>query len=171
MNFVEGLPLSLSDDSLLPVNKNNLLIIDDLMNDANNNVKVQNVFTKYVHHRNLSCLYLVQNLIFQGEVSRTINSNTNYLVLCKNSRDKYQVMLMARQMFLRKTKFFMECFEVFLMAICLLIIKPEHPTTFVSEPISCQACLLCTCQRTNKIMSERLRRNLSLLKRLIASSS
>ena len=49
INFVEGIPPSLCDDDL-PVNKNNLLIIDDLMNDASNNVEVQNVFTKYVHH-------------------------------------------------------------------------------------------------------------------------
>ena len=111
INFVEGIPTSLCDDDLLPVNKNNLLIIDDLMNDASNNVEVQNVFTKYVHHRNLSCLYLVQNLFFQGKVSRTINLNTNYLVLFKNPRDKYQVMLMARQMFPGKSAFFMECFE------------------------------------------------------------
>ncbi|KAM7406688.1 hypothetical protein PAMP_001045 [Pampus punctatissimus] len=111
VKFVEGLPLSLCDDSLLPIHKNNLLIIDDLMNDASNNVEVQNVFTKYVHHRNLSCLYLVQNLFFQGKASRTINLNTNYLVLFKNPRDKYQVMLMAKQMFPGKSKFFMECFE------------------------------------------------------------
>ena len=83
-----------------------MLIIDDLMNDASNNVEVQNVFTKYVHHRNLSCLYLVKNLFFQGKVSRTINLNTNYLVLFKNPRDKYQVMLMARQMFPRNSTFF-----------------------------------------------------------------
>ena len=37
--------------------------------------------------------------------------NTNYLVLFKNPRDKYQVMLMARQMFPGKSTFFMECFE------------------------------------------------------------
>ena len=44
IKFVEGIPTSLCDDDLLPVNKNNLLIIDDLMNDASNNVEVQNVF-------------------------------------------------------------------------------------------------------------------------------
>lgn len=65
---------------VLPFIKNNLLIIDNLMNDASNNVDVQNVFTKYVHHRNLSCLYLVQNQFFQGKVT-TINLNT-YVLFC-----------------------------------------------------------------------------------------
>lgn len=111
INFVNGLPESLCDDELLPPDKNNLLIIDDLMNDASNNIEVQNVFTKYVHHRNLSCIYLVQNLFIQGKSSRTISLNTNYLVLFKNPRDKYQIALMGRQMFPGNTKYFLEAFN------------------------------------------------------------
>lgn len=111
INFVNGLPESLCDDVLLPPDKNNLLIIDDLMNDASNNVEVQNVFTKYVHHRNLSCLYLVQNLFVQGKSSRTISLNTNYLVLFKNPRDKYQITLLGRQMFPGNAKYFLEAFN------------------------------------------------------------
>ncbi len=64
INFVVGLPESLCDGVLLPLDKNNL-ITGDLMNDASN-IEVQNVFTKYVPHRNLSCVYLVQNLFIQG---------------------------------------------------------------------------------------------------------
>lgn len=111
INFVNGLPESLCDDTLLPTDKNNLLIIDDLMNDASNNLEVQNVFTKYVHHRNLSCIYLVQNLFIQGKASRTISLNTNYLVLFNNPRDKYQMSLLGRQMFPGNTKFFLEAFN------------------------------------------------------------
>lgn len=61
ITFVEGLPQSLCDDSFLPPHKNNLLVIDDLMCSASNNSEVEKVFTQYVHHRNLSCIYLVQN--------------------------------------------------------------------------------------------------------------
>lgn len=111
INFVNGIPESLADDTLLPIDKNNLLIIDDVMNDAANNLEVQNVFTKYVHHRNLSCIYLVQNLFIQGKSSRTISLNTNYLILFKNPRDKYQIMLLGRQMFPGNTKYFLEAFN------------------------------------------------------------
>lgn len=111
INFVEGLPESLCDDTLLPPDKNNLLIIDDLMNDASNNLEVQNVFTKYVHHRNLSCIYLVQNLFIQGKASRTISLNTNYLVLFNNPRDKYQISLLGKQMFPGNSKYFLEAFN------------------------------------------------------------
>ena len=111
INFVEGIPVSLCDDTLLPPQKTNLVIIDDLMHDASNNLEVQNAFTKYVHHRNLSCIYIVQNLFMQGKSSRTINLNTNYIVLFKNPRDKYQVYLLARQMFPGQTKYFLEAFN------------------------------------------------------------
>lgn len=111
INFVNGIPDSLCDDSLLPPEKNNLLVIDDQMQSACDNVEVQNVFTKYVHHRNLSCIYIVQNLFIQGKASRTISLNTNYLVLFKNPRDKCQIALLGRQMFPGNTKYFLEAFN------------------------------------------------------------
>lgn len=110
INFIQGLPASLADDSILPVSANNLLILDDLMNEACNNIEVQNVFTQYVHHRNLSCIYLMQNLFIQGKASRTISLNTNYMVIFKNSRDSYQISLLARQMYPRNTGYFLQAF-------------------------------------------------------------
>ena len=56
-------------------------------------------------------MYLVQNLFMQGKTSRTISLNTNYMVLFKNPRDKYQIMLIAKQMFPCKTKYFLEAFN------------------------------------------------------------
>lgn len=111
INFIQGLPTSLADDSILPVSSNNLLIIDDLMNDACNNLEVQKVFTQYVHHRNLSCIYLMQNLFIQGKASRTISLNTNYMVLFKNSRDTYQISLLARQMYPGNVRYFLQAFK------------------------------------------------------------
>ena len=48
INFLEGIPKSLGDDSNLPTHTRKLLIIDDLMNDACNDLEVKYVFTKYV---------------------------------------------------------------------------------------------------------------------------
>ena len=81
------------------------------MKDASNNEQVEKVFTQYVHHRNLSAIYMVQNLFVQGKSSRTISLNTNYLILFKNPRDNNQVSVLARQMYPGNTKFFMECFK------------------------------------------------------------
>lgn len=90
ITFVNGILESLSDNVLLPPDKNNLLIIE-VMNTASNSIEVQNVFIQYVHHRNLSSMYLVQNLFMQGKSSKTISLNTNYLILFNNPRDKYQI--------------------------------------------------------------------------------
>ncbi len=111
IKFVEGIPDSLNDDHLLPPHKTNLLILDDMMNEASGNAQVQKVFMQFVHHRNLSAIYIVQNLFAQGKSSRTISFNTNYLILFKNPRDANQVMALARQMFPFNVKYFMECYQ------------------------------------------------------------
>ena len=111
IHFVQGIPDSLCDDALLPPNVNNLLLVDDVMASASQNPEIQNVFTKYVHHRNLSCIYLVQNLFVQGKASRTISLNANYLVLFKTVRDKNQIMSLAKQMYPRDTSYFMQAYN------------------------------------------------------------
>ena len=66
IKLIEGIADRLDDDDILPVTKNNLLIFDDVMKDASKSHLVEKVFTQYVHHRNLSAIYLVQNMFFSG---------------------------------------------------------------------------------------------------------
>lgn len=80
--FHEGLP-QLSDaafDGLEPT----LLILDDLMPETNE--LVANTFTKLSHHRNMSVVYLTQNVFDKNKFARTISLNAHYLVLFKNPR-------------------------------------------------------------------------------------
>ncbi len=81
------------------------------MSEASGNAQVQKVFTQFVHHRNLSVIYIVQNLFAQGKSSRTISLNTNYLILFKNPSDANQVMVLRRQMDPNNVKYFMECYQ------------------------------------------------------------
>lgn len=111
IKFVEGRPDSLNDDHLLPVNKANFLIIDDYMLECSESSEVQKLFTQYVHYRNLSAIYIVQNLFAQGKLCRTISLNTNYLILFKKPCDANQVMLLGRQMYPSNVKHFMECYQ------------------------------------------------------------
>ena len=110
IRFIEGLPTSLADDVLLPPQKNNLLIVDDLMAEACQNSQMEKLFTQFVHHRNVSCMYIVQNFFCQGKTSRTISLNANYLVLYKNVRDRSQIMHLAKQMFPLRSKYFLESY-------------------------------------------------------------
>lgn len=110
VKFYQGLPDKLDDQTLLPKERRNLLIMDDLMHAASESSEVERCFTQYTHHRNLSVLYLVQNLFVQGKSSRTISLNCSYMIIFKSPRDCSQVSILARQMYPKQTAFFMEAF-------------------------------------------------------------
>ena len=105
VEFHEGLPDVGSFDGRLRV----LLIIDDLMNEADQNVC--NLFTKLSHHRNVSVVFVTQNLFHRNRHVRTMNLNTHYVVLFKNPRDVGQVAILARQMYPGKSNFVVEAFR------------------------------------------------------------
>ena len=67
-------------DSLEP-SERNLLILDDQMSDASNTKSLANLLIKGSHHRNVTILYLVQNIFDQGRRSRTVSLNSHYTVV------------------------------------------------------------------------------------------
>jgi len=101
IEFHEGLP----DLELLTART--LLIIDDLMSEADQ--RVTDIFTKHSHHRDVSVMFLTQNLFYK--CARTMNLNAHYLVLFKNPRDASQIAYLARQIFPLKSKFMIESYE------------------------------------------------------------
>ena len=111
IEFVKGIPESLENDSYLDVNKRNLIVIDDQMIEAGKDNRIVNLFTKGSHHRNLSVVYIVQNVFHQGRGSRSISLNSHYLVLFKNPRDKLQVLTLAKQMYPGRTDFLLKQYE------------------------------------------------------------
>ena len=74
--FHQGLPDWNDFDGSQPV----LLIIDDLMQETNETVA--NLFTKGSHQRNVSIMYLTQNLFPKNKFARTISLNAHYMI-CK----------------------------------------------------------------------------------------
>ena len=67
--------------------------------------------TRGSYHRNLSVTYIVQNLFHQGKGSRSINLNSHYLVLFRNSRSKLQILTLAKQINPGQTDFFLNQYE------------------------------------------------------------
>jgi hypothetical protein len=100
VDFKQGLP---DLDTLNPREKH-LVILDDLMNETDQ--RVASLFTKKSHHRNISVMYIVQNLLHH----RTINLNAHYMVLFQNLTDVSLIMVLAHQMYPRRTEFFLEAF-------------------------------------------------------------
>ena len=73
--------------------------------------KVVDIFTKICHHRNLSVVYLTQNLFYKNKQSRTLSLNSHYIVLFKNTCDATQVVNLAHQMYPGKITFMIEAFK------------------------------------------------------------
>lgn len=82
-----------------------LLVLDDLMQEAAEDRRISNLFTKGSHHKDLSVIMLVQNMFHQGKFMRTISLNTHYMVLFKNPRDAGQIRHLGAQLFPGDLKF------------------------------------------------------------------
>ena len=93
VRFVEGLV----DAEDLDPSRRHLVIIDDLMDSGDQ--RIEQFFTKICHHRNTSCIYIVQNLFNQGKGHRTCSINCQYMVIFKNPRECQQIAHLARQMY------------------------------------------------------------------------
>ena len=87
-----------------------LLIIDDQMDEVDKNV--MRLFTKGSHHRNISVIYIVQNLFSQNRDYRTISLNAHYLVIFKNPRDASQIAHLAKQMYPGQSRYVQEAFTL-----------------------------------------------------------
>ena len=81
------------------------------MRDATRNSDICELYTEGSHHRNLSVIFLLQNIYHHGRENRTMSLNTQYLVLFKNPRDQLQVMTLSRQMFPHRSYQFMVQFN------------------------------------------------------------
>ena len=101
VEFHDGLP----DEDMLQ--KRTLIIIDDFMDQLN--TSVNDIFTKYSHHRDVSVMFVTQNIFHKK--GRTCSLNAHYLVLFKNPRDVSQISHLSRQMYPHRTKFLVEAFN------------------------------------------------------------
>ena len=111
IEFVNGIPDHLNDQHYIDVSKRNILVFDDLMTEAKCDQRIADLFTKGSHHRNISVVYLTQNLFPQGKAGRDIILNTQYMVLFNNSIDRQQVAILARRIYPSMSAVFMKRFE------------------------------------------------------------
>ena len=99
VDFQQGLP----DLIALDPRDKHLIILYELMDETDQ--RVASLFTKKSHHKNISVMYIVQNLFNRGKHYRTISRNAHYMVLFKNRTDVSQIMALAQQMYPRRTQF------------------------------------------------------------------
>ena len=88
-----------------------LIVFDDLMRTVMNDDRAPDLFTEGTHHRNITAIYIIQNLFFEGKQSKTVSVNAHYFILLKNPRDRQQVEVFGRQVYPRKFHIFSEAYE------------------------------------------------------------
>jgi hypothetical protein len=96
VDFVEGLPAKDIIDEFAD-GTSRCIVLDDLMSDVVKSIDMQHIFTRGSHHKNITVIYLNQNMYCQGKFSRTLSLNTQYIFILKCPRDTTQLALMGRQ--------------------------------------------------------------------------
>lgn len=88
-----------------------VIIIDDLYQEANKEKDFNNLFTKIARHLGVTVIFITQNLFHQGGGHRTRNLNVQYLVIFKNPRDATIIDFLARQAYPNDRKFLIDSFQ------------------------------------------------------------
>ena len=96
---------------LFDKNKNNLLIIDDLMNECENSSEIKQLFAVDSHHNNISVFLITQNIFSKGKCARDISLNSHYIIIFNSPRDMNQIGTLGRQMYPDSSKFFLESYK------------------------------------------------------------
>ena len=99
VQFHEGLPTSEELDQWFGPTQGGLLVLDDLMDEGANDKRVLDLFSKHSHHRNISVLFLCQDLFPPGKFAKTISRNAHYIVAFKNPRDQVGMRTLTLQAF------------------------------------------------------------------------
>ena len=110
IKFIQGIPDVQDIKSSGELSTPRLMVLDDLMTEIkSSNEKMTNLFSRGVHHWNISLISIVQNIFYGG--LRTARVNSHYIVLFKNPSDRLQVSTLARQLYPSNSKLFTEAFR------------------------------------------------------------
>ncbi len=66
IEFNERIPEDIDEPDYLDVSQRNLMVLDDLMAQSSKDKRIADLFMRGSHHRNLSIIYIVQNIFHQG---------------------------------------------------------------------------------------------------------
>ena len=91
--------------------KFDVVVIDDLFSESTKEQNFNNMFTKVARHRQVTVIFITQNLFHQGGQHRTRNLNVHYLVIFKNPRDSTIIDFLARQAYPSNRLFLVDAFK------------------------------------------------------------
>ena len=107
----------------------NILVLDDQMGVASSSSSVAELITRGSHHRNLTVIYLVQNVYNHGKSQRTISRNSHYSVVFRNGLDASQFRTMAYQICPNISKWLIDSFTDATCKPHGYLVLDHHPST------------------------------------------
>ena len=130
IEFIQGISKRVETYETIDPNERNLIVIDDQMGEAGPHPLIGSLFTKNSHHKNITIIYIVQNLFDYGRHHRTISVNSHYLVLFKNTREQGQVHALASQVFPTNVKYLLGAFPDATRSKSGYLFLHSHPNTY-----------------------------------------
>ena len=88
-----------------------VIILDDVMSSINNSKKLEELFTRGVHHRKVSVILTLQNLFYQGSVMKTLRDNSMYIALTRHIQDVSKLDTFARQLERKNSNYFKNSYD------------------------------------------------------------
>ena len=88
-----------------------VIILDDVMSSINNSKKLEELFTRGVHHRKVSVILTLQNLFYQGSVMKTLRDNAMYIALTRHIQDVSKLDTFARQLERKNSNYFKNAYD------------------------------------------------------------
>ena len=127
--FQHGLPTKSEIDAMYD-GQFHVIVLDDLMEDIVRSKDIQQLFTKYCHHLNITAIFISQNIFHQGPYARSISLNSHVIVIFANKRDESQIRTFARQIYPVRWKRFILAYEEIMQedfAYIVIDCTPSHP--------------------------------------------
>ena len=101
----EGVP---NDDIINKMPKNSIIILDDLMLNITNNF-LTHLFTRKIHHKQIGCIFLTQNL-FEKNI-KVARNNSQYIVLMNSPSAALSIRTLGTQLFSRQLDYFLSAYK------------------------------------------------------------
>lgn len=74
-----------------------IIVLDDLMENISNSNYLSRLFSQISHHKKITIMFLVQNLLYQAAKFRTVSLNSHYIIYFRNPRDQVQLKRLISQ--------------------------------------------------------------------------
>jgi hypothetical protein len=131
IEFVSGIPQDLENSNYFDVSLANLIVFDDLMREISKDERIVSLWTKGSHHKNLSCVCLLQDFYFPN--TQTIRRNSHYINLFNMPNDKRAVRTISGQMFPNNPSHMLDAYQEAVSRPYGSLLIDLKPNTFESD--------------------------------------